>query len=81
VLQPASSVEVAVFNFLIRGGNAVGRDIAEIRALFDIVHAPVADVAGIIVQAAVGGVPFVDLAWGELAPRGYASCVRRDSSQ
>jgi hypothetical protein len=45
VLQPASPGEVAVFHLLIRGGNAVGRDVAKPRALLDIVHAPVTNIA------------------------------------
>ena len=81
MLQPASPVKLTLFNLLIRRGNAVGRDVAQAGALLDVVHAPVADVARVVVQATVRGVPLVDLAWGEFAPRGHAGCVRRDSGR
>jgi hypothetical protein len=81
MLQPTSPVKVTIFNFLIRISNAVGGNVAETGALLDIVHTPVADVARVVIRAAVCGVALVDLAWSELTIRGYASRVRRDSSR
>ena len=69
-------MKLPLINLLIRSGHAVRRDVAETRALRDVVHAPVADVARVVVQPAVRGVPPVELAGGEFAPGGYASCVR-----
>lgn len=76
MLQPTPPAKLPLLDLLIRGSDAVRRDVAKPRALRDVVHAPVTDVARVVVQPAVRGVAPVELAGGEFAPGGYASCVR-----
>ena len=61
-------MELPLRHFLIRSGHAIGRDVAEPRALRDVVNVPVAEVPRVVVQSAVSGVAPVELAGAEFAP-------------